>query len=590
MQPRFDGSKICFGGFGDLFEGEIFQVVQQKNGAMRERQGFDQRHEGGLIFTANENFVRRFGIANEVIMHLFLEETIVLALAPPELNAALMGDPEEPGAELLVVAQAVKIADRVDESLLHDIQGGLLVSHEFGHERVEGQLVAPEEDVPGGGIPRAGGRNRQGFEVGGQWHAFEERNAPLRKRFNAIRTFTFDLLDVQISAVFRIAIDRNRFCLLNIQQFYIMSQPRPSRGHFASDNYSGICPEAWQALADANQGHVRSYGDDPWTAKAADLIRGVFETNCEVFFVFNGTAANSLSLASLCQSYHSIICHEIAHVETDECGAPEFFSNGTKVLLASGANGKVEPAALDRLVHRRADIHFPKPRAFSVTQATEVGTVYSAEELAALGKNGRELGLKMHMDGARFANAVATLGLPPKAITWQAGVDVLCFGGTKNGTHVGDAVVFFNLELAHEFAYRCKQAGQLASKMRFLAAPWVGMLESGAWLRHAAHANAMAELLREKLAEIPEVKILFPRQANSVFAELPEAVVKGLWNRGWMFYTFIGKGGCRLMCSWDTKEDDINDLIADLKTELLASKSGEAPELPTRSEFAHSAR
>src|ERR1043166_3500806 len=248
------------------------------------------------------------------------------------------------------------------------------------------------------------------------------------------------------------------------------------RRHFASDNYAGICPEAWAALDEANRGHAPAYGDDLWTDQASDLIRDIFETNCEVFFVFNGTSANSLSLASLCQSYHSILCHEIAHVEKDECGAPEFFSNGTKVLLLGGGEGKITPEEIEATVKKRTDIHYPKPRAVSVTQATEVGTVYRPDELRAIGDVARRLGLKMHMDGARFANAVASLGLSPKEMTWQAGVDGLCFGGTKNGTHVGEAVVFFNLELAAEFDYRCKQAGQLASKMRFLSAPWVGML------------------------------------------------------------------------------------------------------------------
>ena len=346
-----------------------------------------------------------------------------------------------------------------------------------------------------------------------------------------------------------------------------------ARRQFASDNYAGICPEAWTALEQANRGHARSYGDDPFTARAADLIREIFETQCEIFFVFNGTAANSLSLASLCQSYHSILCSEIAHVETDECGAPEFFSNGTKVLLLQTADGKVDPDGIERVVRRRTDLHFPKPRAVSITQATEVGTVYTPEELNAIGLRSKALGLKLHMDGARFANAVAHLDLPPKQITWQAGVDVLCFGGTKNGTHVGDAVVFFNLELAEEFAFRCKQAGQLASKMRFLAAPWVGMLQNGAWLKYGRHSNAMAQLLYDQLAQIPEIKILFPRHANAVFAEIPEPAIRVLWDKGWIFYNFIGRGGCRLMCSWDTTESDVTSFTSDLKSALQNSQS-----------------
>lgn len=318
----------------------------------------------------------------------------------------------------------------------------------------------------------------------------------------------------------------------------------------------------------ANAGHVPAYGNDPWTQEAADLIRDVFETPCEVFFVFNGTAANSLSLASLCQSYHSILRHEFAHVETDECGAPEFYSNGTKMLTVSGENGKVTPGAVERMVRRRSDIHYPKPRAISLTQATEVGTVYSPEEIKAICATAKSLGLRVQMDGARFANAVASLGVKPGGITWQAGVDVLCFGGTKNGTGIGDAVVFFDRQLADEFDYRCKQAGQLASKMRYLSAPWVGLLRDNAWLRHAAHANEMARRLEAGLRELAEVKILFPRQANAVFAELPPAAIAAMWKRGWLFYTFIGQGGCRLMCAWDTAEADVDRFVADLKSVL----------------------
>lgn len=344
---------------------------------------------------------------------------------------------------------------------------------------------------------------------------------------------------------------------------------RNQQRHFASDNYSGICPEAWAAMAEANHGHVSSYGDDPWTEKASNLIREIFETNCEVFFVFNGTAANSLSLASLCQSYHSILCHEYAHVETDECGAPEFFSNGTKVLLLPGQNGKIEPHTIERMVKRRTDIHYPKPRALSITQATEAGTVYSIAELQAIGQIARRLDLHVHMDGARFANAVASLKVPPKEITWKAGVDVLCFGGSKNGIALGEAVVFFNLKLAQEFDYRCKQAGQLASKMRFLSAPWVGMLKDNVWLRYGEHANRMAALMHQKLCGIPEVKILFPPQANSVFAQIPQKLEEALHQRGWLFYNFIGRGvGSRLMCSWDTTPEDIDAFVQDLKSLL----------------------
>ncbi|HLD66056.1 MAG TPA: low specificity L-threonine aldolase [Pseudomonas sp.] len=339
---------------------------------------------------------------------------------------------------------------------------------------------------------------------------------------------------------------------------------------FASDNYSGICPEAWAAMEQANRGHERAYGDDQWTARAADHFRALFETDCEVFFAFNGTAANSLALSALCQSYHSVICSESAHVETDECGAPEFFSNGSKLLTAHTEGGKLTPAAIREIALKRQDIHYPKPRVVTLTQATEVGTVYRPDELRAISATCRELGLHLHMDGARFANACAFLGATPAELTWKAGVDVLCFGGTKNGMAVGEAILFFNKALAEDFDYRCKQAGQLASKMRFLSAPWVGLLQDGAWLRHAEQANRCARLLAERVAGIPGIELMFPVEANGVFLQMPEAAIEALRERGWRFYTFIGDGGARFMCSWDTEEPRVLELAAAI-AEVMAA-------------------
>jgi len=330
---------------------------------------------------------------------------------------------------------------------------------------------------------------------------------------------------------------------------------------FASDNYAGICPEAWQAMEQANYGFAQSYGDDPWTEKACQSIRELFDTDCQVFFVFNGTAANSLVLASLCRSYHSVVCHEIAHIETDECGAPEFFSNGTKLLIVPGNNGKLDLEAVERTITKRTDIHYPKPRVLSITQATELGTLYSPDEIAAASSLAKRYGLKLHMDGARFSNAVAALNVHPSEITWKVGVDVLCFGGAKNGMAIGKAVVFFNRELAEEFEYRCKQAGQLASKMRFMTAPWSGMLESGAWLRLAGQANNHAKQLEQELAAIDGISVMYPCQANSVFVEMPEKAVIALREAGWRFYSFIGNGGARFMCSWQTSEADVKQLV-----------------------------
>jgi threonine aldolase len=332
---------------------------------------------------------------------------------------------------------------------------------------------------------------------------------------------------------------------------------------FASDNYAGICPEAWEAMETANRGHVTSYGDDPWTAKAADTFRSLFETECEVYFVFNGTAANSLALASLCQSYHSVICSDQSHVETDECGAPEFFSNGSKLLVATSADGKLTPASISELATKRHDIHYPKPRAVTITQSTETGRVYTLKELGAIAEECKSLGLSLHMDGARFANACASLGCSPAELTWKRGVDVLCFGGAKNGMALGEAVLFFDRALATDFDYRCKQAGQLASKMRFLSAPWVGMLESGAWLRNAGHANRCAQQFALLIASIPGIKLAQPVEANAVFIEASEEILSALRARGWSFYTFIG-GAARFMFSWDTDPRRMEALSHDL--------------------------
>jgi threonine aldolase len=334
---------------------------------------------------------------------------------------------------------------------------------------------------------------------------------------------------------------------------------------FASDNTAPMSSGAWESLARANRDCQSSYGDDSWTARACELIREIFECPAEVFFVFNGTAANSLALAAMCQSYHAILCHEVAHVETDECGAPEFFSNGTKLLTLPGDSGRLSPAGITHAVERRRDIHYPKPRVVSITQATELSTVYSIDEIAAVSDTCRRHGLRLHMDGARFANAVAALDVPPRRITWEAGVDVLCLGGTKNGMGVGDAVVFFNTSLADEFAYRCKQAGQLASKMRYLTAPWVGLLEDGSWLANARRANAAAARLELGFRAIPGIELVGHRQANAVFVRMPDPLADTLRMKGWKFYNFIGANACRFMCSWAVTDADVDALLADVR-------------------------
>ena len=342
------------------------------------------------------------------------------------------------------------------------------------------------------------------------------------------------------------------------------THPEVLEQQFGSDNYAGICPEAWAAMDEANRGFAPAYGEDIWTERASNAFRNLFETDCDVFFVFNGTAANSLALASLCQSYHGVICADTSHVETDECGAPEFFSNGSKLLVARSEDGKMTPDSIRELATKRQDIHYPKPRVVTITQSTETGRVYTMDEVRAISEASKRHGLSLHMDGARFANACAHQGLSPAEMTWKSGIDVLCFGGTKNGLAVGEAVLFFDHQLAMDFDYRCKQAGQLASKMRFLAAPWVGLLDSGAWLKNGKHANYCATYFAEKIADIPQVRISSPVDANAVFITTSDEILERLRKRGWRFYTFIG-GAARFMFAWDTHLRRVDELASDLR-------------------------
>jgi len=292
-------------------------------------------------------------------------------------------------------------------------------------------------------------------------------------------------------------------------------------------------------------------------------LRDFFEADCEAFFVPTGTAANALALAALCQPYHSVLCHADAHVQTDECGAPEYAGKGIKLIPLAGPDGKLDPAPVRQAAANRRDIHSHKPGVLSISQATEAGTVYAVEEVRALTNLARELGLRVHMDGARFANALATLAVSPADITWRAGVDVLCLGGTKNGLAFGDVIVFFDRDAARDFAYRRKQAGHLLAKMRFVAAPWVALLESSAFLRTAVRANSLARLLEKELRGISGIEVLYPVEANAVFVRMPHEWTEALHRRGWHFYTIAG--GERLMCSWDTEEADVAALVRDLR-------------------------
>jgi len=337
---------------------------------------------------------------------------------------------------------------------------------------------------------------------------------------------------------------------------------------FASDNNAGICPEAMEALREANAGHVFAYGRDSWTERAQHAIAQVFDADARVFLVFNGTAANALGLSAMCRNTDAVLCHAFAHINVDECGATEFFSGGAKLIGIDSPHAKLTPQAVAARCVTPHDEHSSRPRALSVTQATELGTVYTPGELRALADVAHGNRLKVHLDGARFANAVASLGCAPADIAQRAGIDAMSFGGTKNGMPFGEAIVFFDHDLADEFARRRMQGGQLASKMRFLAAPWIAMLESGAWLRYAAHANAMARRLAEALTALPGVELIAPVQANGVFVHLPKRVIDTLQARGWLFYVFVGDTGCRFMCAWDTTAAVIDAFASDVRAAI----------------------
>lgn len=332
--------------------------------------------------------------------------------------------------------------------------------------------------------------------------------------------------------------------------------------HFASDNNAGLCPEALDALLVANrEGHTAGYGADAWTDRACNELRALFETDCAVFLVFNGTAANALALAQLCRPYHAVIAHSDSHIASDEAGAVGAMGGGISLMTTDTPLAKLTPQAVEALATSGRGVHSVKPRAVSLTQATEMGTVYTRDELLALAETARRHDLKVHMDGARLANAVASLACQPADITWRAGVDVLCFGGVKNGLAVGEAVLFFDKGLADEFEWRVKQAGHLNSKMRLMAAPWVGLLESGAWLKNAWHANAMARRLWEGLAKVEGIVRMAPVESNGVFVRLPRGTADRLQAKGWHFYPW--KDGHRLMCAWDTAPETVDRFVGD---------------------------
>lgn len=330
---------------------------------------------------------------------------------------------------------------------------------------------------------------------------------------------------------------------------------KPSRS-FASDNNANIHPEVLEAISRANRGHVVGYGNDPYTASAIEKFREHFGGDIEVFFVFNGTAANVLSLQALTRSYHAVLCPELSHIYTDECGAPEKHT-GCKLIPLSAPDGKLTVATAAHAYHGIGDQHHVQPRVVSITQSTEMGTVYKAAEVEALARFAHDLQMFLHMDGARISNAAAAQNLTLRQATRDLGVDVLSFGGTKNGLMGVEAVVFFRPELAADFLFLRKQGMQLASKMRFMAAQMEALLTNDLWKRNADQANRMAKLLEQEVKKIPAVKIVYPVEANGVFAQIPREAIAKIQERYFFYVWSEEESVVRWMCSFDTTEEDV---------------------------------
>ncbi|MGO4193349.1 low specificity L-threonine aldolase [Arthrobacter sp. YAF17] len=343
----------------------------------------------------------------------------------------------------------------------------------------------------------------------------------------------------------------------------------PSVRGFASDNYSGVHPEVLAALAAANEGHQVSYGEDDYTARLQQLMEDHFGEGIECFPVFNGTGANVLSLQSLLPRWGAVVCASTAHINMDENGAPERIG-GIKLLQVPTTDGKLTPELIDKEAWGWGDEHRAQPLAVSITQTTELGTCYTPEEVRAIAEHVHAKGMKLHMDGARLANAAAHLGVPLRAFTRDAGVDILSFGGTKNGLLFGEVVIALNPAAAQGLIYLRKMNMQLASKMRFMSAQFIALLEGDLWLRSASHANAMASRLRAGVESIPGVELSQKTESNGVFAILPAGVADRL-RTSFRFYDWNEAAReVRWMCSFDTTEDDVDSFIAAIKHELAA--------------------
>ena len=335
---------------------------------------------------------------------------------------------------------------------------------------------------------------------------------------------------------------------------------------FSSDNVTGACPEVMDAIVAANEGIVESYGNDKWSISLQKKLSEIFETDVVVFPVVSGTAANALALSVLSPAFGKIYCNELSHINTDECGAPEFFSGGAKLVTMSSEDGKINAKDLSQNIRGTGIVHLAQPAAVSITQACETGTIYQLEEIESIAETAHEHGLKVHMDGARFANAIVSLNVSPAEMTWKSGVDVLSFGGTKNGCLTAEAVVFFKPELVGNFPYLHKRSGQLLSKMRFVSAQLEAYISNDVWLRNARNANSMAKLLSEGFAKFPDIKLAYTTQSNEVFVHLPSSIIDLLNTKGYnVSEDELDGKSVRFVTAWNTVSDDIEKLISAIR-------------------------
>lgn len=337
---------------------------------------------------------------------------------------------------------------------------------------------------------------------------------------------------------------------------------------FGSDNHSGISPEVLKAIADANSDHALAYGDDEYCARTIELFKQTFGQQAGVYFVFNGTGANVLCIDAMCRSHHAVVCSDTAHIHVDECGAPQRIV-GCKLLTVPTPDGKLTPELVRTQLHGFGFEHHSQPRAISIAQSTELGTLYTLEEIRALADLAHSYNMYLHMDGARLANAAVALGCTFREMTTDAGVDCLSFGGTKNGLLMGEAAVILNPALDVELKYRRKQMGQLCSKMRYMAAQFEAYLTSfdgvPLWRRNAEHSNRMAQLLFDEVCKVDDVKVMYPVQVNSVFVQLPREVWTALQQEYFFYDWDMDADVVRWMCSFDTTEDDIHSFVEALK-------------------------